>query len=242
MEVIGAGLPRTATTTQLLAMETLGFTPCYHMRDLLTNLEGELPAWEQAVAGKPDWEAILGGCRATMDYPTGFFYRELLEFYPDAKVLLSVRSPEGWVKSMRETVWACYMGPSLMTHISLARATVDPLWRRFLDLMTAIFWDEGGALHGDTYDDAAFGALMEEWNERVKRNVPADRLLVWQPQDGWEPLCEFLEVAVPDEPLANINDTRGFVEGIITPSLELINSAWAARERPATGMHGAALS
>jgi hypothetical protein len=239
MELIGAGLPRTATTTQLLAFEKLGFAPCQHMRDVLGNLETGLPPWERVVAGDPDWEQIFAGHRAAVDFPAGRYYRELMEYYPDAKVLLSVRSADGWVKSMRETVWACYMGPSLLAHISLARAHVDPLWRRFLDMMTTMLWDEGGALHGDTYDDAAFAALMEDWNEQVKRTVPPERLLVWQPADGWEPLCEFLDVAVPDEPLPNVNDSSAFVDGIITGSLEVINRAWDARERASQGLHGA---
>ncbi|HUB76712.1 MAG TPA: sulfotransferase [Solirubrobacteraceae bacterium] len=241
MELIGAGLPRTATTTQLLAMEILGFTPCQHMRDVLGNLEQGLPPWERAAAGDPDWDAIFGGCRAAVDFPAARFYRELIEHYPQAKVLLSVRPAEAWVHSMRETVWACYMGPSLLSHISLARANVDPLWDRFLKMMTTLMWAEGGALHGDTYDDAAFGALMEAWNEEVKRTVPADRLLVWEPQDGWEPLCDFLEVPVPAEPLPRVNDTQAFSDGIIGGSLAVINAAWAAREHSKSGLHGAAV-
>jgi hypothetical protein len=82
---------------------------------------------------------------------------------------------------------------------------------------------------------------MEDWNDEVKRTVPAERLLVWQPQDGWEPLCEFLDVAVPDEPLPNVNDSSAFVDGIISGSLEVINTAWAARARATGGLHGAAV-
>jgi hypothetical protein len=239
MELIGAGLPRTATTTQLLAMEQLGFNPCHHMRDVLGDLEGSLPLWERVVEGDADWEEIFGNCRAAVDFPAGRYYRELIDFYPEAKVLLSVRDADDWVQSMRETVWACYMGPSFLRHISCARGLVDPLWGRFLEMMTQMFWVEGGALYGDTYDDDAFAALMENWNEQVIRTVPPERLLIWQPCDGWEPLCEFLGVEVPEEPLPRLNDTNAFVEGIITPSLDAINAVWDARERPALGLHGA---
>ena len=223
MEVIGAGLPRTATTTQLFAMEKLGFTPCQHMRDVLRDLETGLPPWERVADGDPDWEAIFAGHRAAVDFPAARYWHELMDFYPDSKVLLSVRPAEGWVRSMRQTVWALYMGPSLLAHLSLARASVDPLWQRFLAMNTKMIWDEGGALYGDTYDDAAFGKLMEDWNDEVKRTVPPERLLVWHPQDGWEPLCEFLEVPVPYEPLA------------------VINEWWAAREHSSKGLHGAAV-
>ena len=69
MKVIGAGLPRTATTTQLVALEQLGFAPCYHMRDLLGNQDGQLPLWERVVEGDPDWEAIFKDAKASCDFP-----------------------------------------------------------------------------------------------------------------------------------------------------------------------------
>jgi hypothetical protein len=81
---------------------------------------------------------------------------------------------------------------------------------------------------------------MHRWNERVKREVPADRLLVWDPRDGWESLCDFLEVAVPAEPLPNANDTAAFKEGVIGGALAVLNQWWDERDRPATGLHAAA--
>jgi hypothetical protein len=120
---------------------------------------------------------------------------------------------------------------------------IDPLWKRFMDLMTVITWDEpAGALAPPeaTFDDRALGAAMDRWNERVKRDVPADRLLVWEPCQGWEPLCEFLEVPVPDESLPHSNDTAAFREGIIGGALAIVNGWWDQRERPPSGLHGAA--
>jgi hypothetical protein len=81
---------------------------------------------------------------------------------------------------------------------------------------------------------------MHRWNERVKSAVPADRLLVWEPRDGWEPLCDFLEVAVPDEPVPNANDTAAFKEGVIGGALNVLNQWWDQRERPSSGLHAAA--
>src|SRR5947209_4055264 len=106
MKVIGAGLPRTATTTQMVVLEQLGFAPCYHMRDVLADLENQLPYWEAAQAGNPDWEGVFGDAQSTVDWPSGRFYADLIEHYPDAKVRLSVRDGEPWVRSMRERGWA----------------------------------------------------------------------------------------------------------------------------------------
>jgi hypothetical protein len=251
MQVIGAGLPRTATTTQMFALEQLGFGPCYHMRDLLADLETGLPLWEAVADGAPDWEAIFGGERAggsvirrsTVDWPSARFYRELIDVYPEAKVLLSVRDADAWVRSMRETVWGLFHGDTVLRHVSDARAVVDPLWRRYLRLMTRMNWDpETGAFAGDHCSDDGFAALMTGWNDEVKATVPAERLLVWDPSEGWEPLCEFLAVEVPAEPLPRLNDTHAFCEGITGGALAVVNEWWDTRERPAEGLHGAALS
>ena len=241
MKVIGAGLPRTATTTQMVALEQLGFAPCYHMRNVLMNLESELPHWEAAQDGKPDWDAVFGDAQSTVDWPSARFYADLLEHYPDAKVLLSVRDGEGWVSSMRETVWGVYFADSVLRHVSDARACIDPLWRRYIDLMNRMNWEEGGVLTGDHESDDGLIEIMTRWNAQVQETVPADRLLVWNPSEGWEPLCAFLEVDVPDNPLPHLNDTASFKEGVIGGSLAIVNEWWEQRERPATGLHGAPL-
>jgi hypothetical protein len=97
-------------------------------------------------------------------------------------------------------------------------------------------------LAGDTFSDAGLAAAMERWNENVKRTVPSDRLLVWNPNEGWGPLCEFLEMDVPAEELPRLNNTQAFREGMVGGALTVVNDWWEARERPASGLHGAALS
>jgi hypothetical protein len=241
MKVIGAGLPRTATTTQMFALEHLDCGPCYHMRDLLMDLEAGLPLWEAAAAGKPDWDTIFGEACSTVDWPSAFYYRELMDYYPDAKVLLSVRSGEGWAQSMQKTIWGMWHGESVIHYMSQARAVVDPIWGRYLTLMSKMNWDEGGAFHGAT-DEASLIAAMERWNAQVKNDVPAERLLVWDPADGFEPLCDFLEIEIPEDELPRLNDTKAFQEGIIGGALEAVNVWWDARERPTEGLHGAAVS
>jgi len=245
MEVIGAGLPRMGTTTQMLAFEKLGFGPCYHMRDVLANLEGELPKWEAAAAGKADWEGIFGPCRSTCDFPSARFYKELADHYPQAKLVLTVRDPERWVQSMRKTVWGCYGPYDILYHMVQARRYADPLWNRYIETMIKILWsEEQGALRPweETFSDEGLAKAMERWNAEVKANIPAERLLVWDLNEGWKPLCDFLEVKVPDEPLPHVNDTAAFREGIIGQALEVLNRWWEERERPQESLHAAPLS
>ena len=241
MKVIGAGLPRTATTTQLAVLEQLGFGPCYHMRNLMADFASGLPPWERVAQGNPDWDEIFDGFESCCDFPASRYYRELAEHYPDAKVLLSVRSGEGWVASMRETIWPMYFGDSLLHHVNQARGLVDEHWGRFLALMVHQCWDpQTGALVGaGTADDAELAELMERWNEGVIDAIAPERLLVWSPADGWEPLCEFLEVAVPDGPVPQINDTAAFKEGMFGGALAALNAWWERRERPKESLHGA---
>ena len=184
MKVIGAGLPRTATTTQVAVLETLGFGPCYHMRNLMGDFAAGLPLWERVAAGDPDWDEIFDGFESSCDFPASRYYREMAEHYPEAKVLLSVRSGEGWVRSMRETIWPMYFGDSLLHHVNQARGQVDEHWARFLALMTHQCWDpETGALVGaGDADDAELAAIMDRWNQGVIDAIAPERLLVLEPR------------------------------------------------------------
>ena len=94
MQIIGTGVGRTGTYSLKLAVNQLGFGPCHHMEEVFTN-PSQLPFWRAAVAGeKVDWDAVFAGYNSAMDWPSTHFWRELSDFYPDAKILLSLRPPE----------------------------------------------------------------------------------------------------------------------------------------------------
>jgi hypothetical protein len=231
MQVIGAGLPRTATLTQKVSLEMLGLGPCYHMVNVLSDLR-LAPEWAAAFDGDPDWEMIFGGCQASVDWPGSFFWRELLEYYPDAKVLLSVRSGASWARSMKETIWGVFFDHAPMRYLSDARASIDPGWRDYCMLMKAMLRKSGliGDLTGP-FDASVAAAAMERHNQEVRDTVPAGRLLEWQPADGWEPLCEFLEVPVPPVPIPHINDSAMFAGRMVDGSLAALR-LWRARQKP----------
>jgi hypothetical protein len=226
MRLIGAGLPRTATLTQKVALEMLGYGPCYHMVNVLADMD-EVPAWRRAVSGDPAWDEIFDGFQSTVDWPGAFFYKDLVDAYPEAKVLLSVRDAEGWERSMRETIWGVLYGDILIRHMSSARTHVDPKWHGYIELMREM-WQRSGLMMGDQdVDPDWMRTAMERYNEEVQETVPADRLLVWSAGDGWEPLCEFLEVPVPDTPLPHLNDKKQFEDRLIEGSLRVLQDWWA---------------
>jgi hypothetical protein len=228
IELIGAGLPRTGTLTQKEALEILGISPCYHWVDILADLEAQVPLWDGALDGSVELSMILDGYRSTVDWPGGYFYRQLLELYPDAKVLLSVRDPERWEPSFRETIVDMCYGESLIRLLSSARAHVDPKWRRYLELVNRMFWSEQGTFPNGHEPSAMIDAFIAH-NEEVQRIVPAERLLVWEVTDGWEPLCEFLGVGVPAEPLPHANDRATFLERVIGGAITTLES-WRAQQ------------
>ncbi len=157
MKLIGAGLPRTATTTQMIALEMLGF-PCYHMRDMMADPATSVPQYRAALNGNADWDEIFEGKESTVDWPAAYHWRELSEVYPDAKVLLSVRDAESWVRSMENTITQVFMGDTLMYHLARAQYHVDPLYAAWIDLLTEMNWgDERGAFAGTNGEPAADG-------------------------------------------------------------------------------------
>lgn len=229
MKIIGAGLPRTATLTQKIALEMLGFGPCYHMENILSDLS-LVQQWQDAFEHKPDWEKIFAGFQSTVDWPGAFFYRELIDAFPDAKVLLSERGGAAWARSMHDTIWGIFYDDVMMRDLSNARARVDSGWAQYMELMKSM-WRRSNLLgaNEEIFDAQAMAAGMRRYTAEVRSVVPAERLLVWQPANGWEPLCEFLEVPVPDAPLPRVNDSTMFADRIIEGSMAVL-TAWRARQ------------
>jgi hypothetical protein len=228
MRVIGAGLPRTGTLTQKVALEMLGLEPCYHWVNVIADLN-QVGVWNRALDGEAPWDEVFDGFHATVDWPGGYFWRELMDYYPDAKVLLSVREPEKWEPSFRETIWNMCFGESLIRLISSARGQVDPPWSRYLQLVDRMFWSGQGTFAAGHETPEQLMAQFERHNEEVEASVPPERLLVWSVTEGWEPLCDFLDVPVPAEPLPHVNDRETFLGRVVDGGLAALQ-AWRAAE------------
>lgn len=233
MKVIGAGLPRTATLSQHAAMEILGFTPVYHMATVFET--GAAPQWRAVLDGEKPAADLLAGYEATVDWPGSYYTKELAEAYPDAKIVLSERDPEAWAQSMVKTIWGLFYDDSLMRHLSDARASIDPGWKFYLTMMEEM-WHRA-----ELFDDGAnttpefMAKAFVRRNEELKAALPAERVLVWSAADGWGPLCEFLEVPVPDQPFPQINDSGHFAEWMIAPALQKIEEYRASQSRQLEG-------
>ena len=193
LQVIGAGFPRTATWSQKLALQQLGFGPCYHMSEALEHPD-HWPLWEAASAGEPvDWHSIFAGWGSTTDAPGCHFYQQLAAYYPDAKVVLGTRDEERWFASTQNTI--------LTEQVAGFHGA-----RGSLGMVEAMGWGTDPRLRDKTW-------MLDRYrrhNQEVQDTIPAARLLVYELADGWEPLCRFLGRPIPAEPFPRVNTTDEF--------------------------------
>ena len=192
LKIIGSGLGRTGTMSLKLALEQLGFGPCHHMVEVFMHPES-VPLWIAAGAGKPDWDAIFADYQAMVDHPGCRFWRELMDYYPDAKVIHTQRDPERWFASTQATIFA----PG-----SPAASAQGPMGEFFASVTA----EYQGRLNDHDFMIDYFNRHSEE----VIATVAKDRLLVFEASQGWEPLCAFLGVPVPATPYPRENSTADF--------------------------------
>ena len=209
IRVIGAGFGRTGTTSLEAALERLGFGPCYSMEDSLESPD-HAEAWLAAARGEPvDWRALLQGYHSTLDWPAASFYAEIMEAYPGARVILTVRDPESWYESTLNTIYGVPRSVFATAALPLLRL-VAPRTRRATRITEGVIWE--GTFSGRFEDREYAIGLFDRHVEEVKERVPPENLLVYSVKQGWGPLCDFLGVEEPKGlPFPHLNDTKSFL-------------------------------
>lgn len=198
LEVIGVGQGRTGTFSLKTALEQLGFGPCYHAYELFAHPE-HVDRWERRLAGTASWDEVFAGYRATTDFPGVSYWRELVDTYPNAKVVLTVRDPEKWFDSVRTSVLR-QMDEGPLKPDSDGANPVGRLMERMMNARPDF----------DFHDRDAMVEQFRRHNDEVRQTVPSDRLLVFEVGQGWQPLCEFLGLPVPENEFPRRNDTEEF--------------------------------
>jgi len=200
LQIIGAGFGRTGTHSLGLALQRLGLGPSYTTTALAANPE-HTALWKQALEGGPvDWEALFGGYRAALEWPAVGFLPELIELYPDAKVVLTLRDPEAWYESARETIFQA---------LKLSAQNPDPVKRERSAINRRLILER-------TFDDRFLDKehaleVYRRHQAQVVERVPPERLLQFDVRAGWGPLCEFLDLPAPDEPFPYVNRRADFL-------------------------------
>jgi len=214
LEIIGAGFGRTGTSSLQQALQILGYGPCYHMREVFKDPDG-VAKWnavgdllrEQGHAFGADelWDDIFRGYRSCCDAPAALVYRELMERYPNAKVILTVRDEEKWVESALGTIspvspaWNLIYRITGLLNPEFLRMTLNVVWTPFC----------GGVAQARDRD--CLLAAFRAHNDQVRAHVvPEEKLLVLDVQEGWASLCKFLDKPIPDVPFPRSWDSVQF--------------------------------
>lgn len=211
LHIIGAGFPRTGTTSLKNSLEILGFNKCYHMKELLVDPD-QLSLWlSLEKTGTTDWNKLYDGYQATVDFPGYPFYKEHMKKYPDALVILTIRPFEKWYTSAFSTVWTA--GPqNLPEKVELLfRQLFNPRLRkviRCIKFVKRALW--GKQFQGRFKDKAFAEKIFNQHIADVKAFVPPEKLLIYDVSEGWKPLCDFLKVPEPSNDFPHLNKKENF--------------------------------
>ncbi|MGD9295285.1 MAG: sulfotransferase [Roseobacter sp.] len=204
LKIIGPGFGRTGTKSTKDALEILGFAPCHHMFEVFGN-PPQVKFWQAFAEGKDvDFREVFAGYQAQIDWPGAHAWRELVQTFPEAKVLLTVRPEESWYRSYSRTI-----GKFMKVYKDLE---LPPHIRDMADTMTemVVIPTFGGVEHSKQAALDAYRKRIEE----VRAEIAPERLLVFDVAEGWDALCSFLEVPVPDTPFPHQNRREDFWEAM----------------------------
>lgn len=199
LHVIGAGFGRTGTSSLKAALEQLGFGPCYHMLEVMAHPEHSA-LWLAANRGeRVVWQEIFRGYSAAVDWPACVFWRELLQEYPEARVILTVRDAARWYASFADTI---------LSRLESLPPITSPAVRALHEVSRELILQR--TFHGAAGDESAAIAALQAHNASVAAALDARKLLVYDVASGWEPLCAFLGVPAPAEPFPHVNPRMEF--------------------------------
>jgi Sulfotransferase domain len=202
LKLLGAGFGRTGTSSTKAALEMLGWGPCHHMHEVRDHPE-QLRFWTAAARGeRVDWNKAFAGYASQIDWPGARYWRELADHFPEAKILLTRRDPDEWYESLRQTIV-----PSAAIG---RRADPNPHTRAMAEMVYQTVHQQ--IFKGRIEDrDYAIAIYLDHIRE-VQATIAADRVLTYNVKEGWEPLCDFLGVAVPREPFPHKNTRDEFLK------------------------------
>jgi hypothetical protein len=199
LTIVGAGLGRTGTTSLQEALGIVLNGPVFHMGEIFANLDS-VSTWHAAIDGRPtDWNSLLAGYCATLDWPAVTCWLDIAAANPEALVLLSTRSSaQEWWTSLSKTLFAV-LDRDFPPYLLPMRAMNEAMFER----LTPHWRDRDAAM-----------AAYDEHNAAVRAAVPHDRLIDWQPCDGWEPICSALGIPVPDLAFPHANTSGDFQKSV----------------------------
>lgn len=236
IQVIGAGFGRTGTSSFREALKILGYN-CYHMSEVVKNGKKDVQFWEDLADGKDcHFQEIfeeedndergnsISGLdekkkdvprlkrdkyTATCDFPSARYWKEQLKQYPNAKVVLTKRSTtEAWYNSCVNTIFKMMNdSPFSPVGVRVAQSIGGLPVRGFTSMTSKVLSRE---TFKNDYSKENVCKVYEAWNQSVIEECPSENLLIFDPKDGWKPLCNFLGKDIPNQPYPHVNDSKEF--------------------------------
>ncbi len=199
LDILGAGFGRTGTNSLKIALEKLGFGPCYHMYEITKN-PGHIDFWNAAALNSPvEWINFFKFYKATVDWPASAFVPQIYKAFKSSKVIITVRDPEEWYQSAKNTIfltmadWEANENPETRDRMKMAQKIV----------LDGVF----SGKHDNK--DHCIGVFNKHIN-KISNVVPKDKLLIFDVSEGWVPLCGFLNVEIPYEAFPDTNSRASF--------------------------------
>lgn len=214
------------------ALEELGI-PTWHYVTMTEN-PPDMAMWKEALEAKyavhesvkpfdrTDFDSLLSDWGATTDQPAHFLAEELINAYPEAKIVLVERAEDSWYRSYDQTVIKGAASP-LIPFLTLFDRTYIGQMADLVDLIAHHYFQVNEPrTYYYVFNNPRF---FSQWRERakdryaahnamVKRVVPRERLLLFKLEEGWEPLCKFLGKPIPEVPFPKVNETAAVQEKI----------------------------
>ncbi|BCS24050.1 sulfotransferase family protein [Aspergillus puulaauensis] len=211
MQVLALGMSRTGTLSLYTALNELGYN-CYHMTECCLDFRNDsLLYWNKAIDVKRrgygrelkrrHFDLMLWRYDAVTDFPCTLFVEELMDVYPDAKIILTTRDLESWVSSMQHSLYAILRMKRLKLLALFDWKYTRPVLKLIRSALT--IWTDGVPKDPDhliagyvAHKAHVRGAALQRKREVFEFSV----------KDGWRPLCDFLGKEVPTKPFPRVNE------------------------------------
>nr|XP_002129819.1 uncharacterized protein LOC100185119 [Ciona intestinalis] len=204
MKVIYAGYSKTGTKSMAAVFREFG----YNTYDFLEKNRYLGKDWERILkqgGTVEDFRRMYEGVDAVVDGPCFIYWEEIMDAYPDVKIIISIRDEATWLPALKKQIDSLATDPLyvLMQVLSFSG------WKYFHGMSIA-----GHAILGSTlkwpwstfkYNPTVWKRKYRNHNSYVLHKAPKDQLLVFNFKDGWGPICEFLGEKVPDKPFPHAN-------------------------------------
>ncbi|MBV6400493.1 MAG: hypothetical protein CNIPEHKO_00781 [Anaerolineales bacterium] len=200
LEVIGAGFGRTGTHSLGKALEKLGIGPCYNLPEVANNPE-HMRLWNNAIDGRPvDWNFLFNSYKSAVEWPSVAFIYELIQHFPHAKAILTIRDSDSWYESCVKTIFDA---------LELSAHNPDLIKRKRSGMARRLILER--TFEGRYRDKEYAIEVYRKHNQHIIETIQKERLLLFDVKDGWQPLCEFLNKPIPNEPFPWLNERIQFM-------------------------------